>query len=190
MTTTLRLGPVPTAVAPVALVLPGAGYTVLGPLLHWPVRALTEAGWDVWLLDWHADVDEAARRDPAGFVTAAVEGALAELPADPAAVVAKSLGTHALPLFTGRAVRGVWLAPLLGDPAIASAAAGASRRHLLVGGSADPAWITGFSGEGGARVREMPGGDHGLIDASRGWRASAAAQLEILDEVVAHLTDV
>jgi hypothetical protein len=190
MTTTLRLGPVPSATAPVALVLPGAGYTVLGPLLHWPARALSEAGWDVWLVDWHAEVDDAARRDPARFVTAAVEGALAELPAEPTAVVAKSLGTHALPLFTGRAVRGVWLTPLLGDPAIASAATTASKRHLLVGGSADPSWIPGSSGEGGARVLEMTGGDHGLVDASRGWRASAAAQLEILDEVVAHLTEV
>lgn len=48
--------------APLALVFPGVGYTVQGPLLYWPILALSQAGWQVWSVNWHADIDEVVRR--------------------------------------------------------------------------------------------------------------------------------
>ena len=88
--------------ARVALILPGAGYTVQAPLLYWPILALTEAGWDVWSVDWHADVDDAARQDMQGFVESALATAEDALPAPPGLVLAKSLGTFALPTSRSR----------------------------------------------------------------------------------------
>lgn len=71
-------------------------YTVLGPLLYWPVLALTQAGWDVWSIDWHADVQGPPPKDTGQFVEDAVSQALHEMPDAPTAGVGKSLGTYAL----------------------------------------------------------------------------------------------
>jgi hypothetical protein len=171
----------------VALVLPGAGYTAQAPLLYWPIRALAQAGCDVWTIDWHADIDDAARRDMRGFVEAALARAEKALPAAPRAIIAKSLGTFALPYFAGQDVNAVWLTPILTDPEVAAALALASGRHLAIGGSADPAWRPDLVGSTSAQLVTVDDADHGLERDAAHWRESAETQLSILDRVITHL---
>lgn len=183
-----RLTSKPSRTAPVALVLPGAGYTVQAPLLYWPVLALTQAGWDVWSVDWHADVKGPAPRDIAQFVEDAVAQALAEIPDAPAAVIGKSLGTYALPYFVDWKVRAAWLTPILTDPRIAQAACGASDRHLFVGGTADPTWRPEGVLNPHSETITVESGNHSLEMTETGWRSSAFDQIEVLRRLVDHVT--
>jgi len=182
-----RLNSKPSRTAPVALVLPGAGYTVQAPLLYWPVLALTQAGWDVWSVNWHDDVKGPAPRDIAQFVEDAVVQALAELPDAPAAVIGKSLGTYALPYFVDREVWAAWLTPNLTDSRIAQAARSASRRHLFVGGTADPTWRPEGILNSRAETISVESGNHSLETAETGWQNSALEQLEMLRRLVDHV---
>lgn len=172
----------------VALILPGAGYTAQAPLLYWPILALAEAGWDVWSVDWHADIDEAARQDMQGFVESALASAEEALPAPPELVVAKSLGTFALPHFAQQDVRAVWLTPILTDPVVADALARVNPgRHLAIGGTADPSWRPDLIGTTSARLVTVEAANHSLELKSKPWRESAESQLTIIDQVVTHL---
>ncbi|WP_133160261.1 hypothetical protein [Cryobacterium zongtaii] len=172
----------------VALILPGAGYTSQAPLLYWPILALVEAGWDVWSVDWHADVDDAARQNMQGFVESALATAEGALPAPPKLVVAKSLGAYALPHFAQQDVRAVWLTPILTDPVVADALARVNPgRHLAIGGTADPSWRPDLIGTTSARLVEVEAANHSLVLKSKPWRDSAESQLAIIDQIVTHL---
>ncbi len=172
----------------VALVLPGAGYTAQAPVLYWTSHALAAAGWDVWGIDWHADIDEAVRRDMTGFVESALAQAEDVLPDRVELVIAKSFGTFGLPYFVDRDVRAAWLTPILTDQIVAEAMARvSSEAHLGIGGSADPSWRPDLVGSTRARLITVPDADHGLEVASEDWRVTAKGQLDIIDQVVAHL---
>jgi hypothetical protein len=159
-------------------------------LLYWPVRALSDAGWDVWGIDWHSDIDEPVRRDMQGFVEAALARAEATLPTSPELVLAKSFGTYALPYFAHKEVRAAWLTPILTDPAVADALADVSSgSHLAVGGTADPSWRPELVGETRARLVSVEGADHGFEVVAAEWHKAARAQLDLIDLVVAHLLD-
>ncbi|MBF4635330.1 hypothetical protein ITJ38_13025 [Agreia pratensis] len=172
----------------VALVLPGVAYTAQAPLLYWPIRALEAAGWDVWGIDWHSDIDDSVRHDMRGFVESAVARAEELLPQSPKLVLAKSLGTLALPAFVDREIRAAWLTPILTDPTVARALADVSRgAHLGVGGSADPVWRPELIGGTNARLVTVEGAGHGLEVPSPAWRSAANSQLDLIAQVVAHL---
>ncbi|WP_350353360.1 hypothetical protein ABS642_10840 [Microbacterium sp. A8/3-1] len=174
----------------VALVLPGAGYTAQAPLLYWPLRALTQAGWDVWGIDWHSDIDETTFRDVQGFVEEALARADEVLPKAPQVVLAKSFGTFGLPYFAHRDVRAAWLTPILTDPVVADALANVSAgAHLGVGGTADPAWRPDLVGNTGARLVTVKDADHGLEETTAPWREASARQLGIIGKVVGHLLE-
>lgn len=174
--------------APVALVLPGAGYTTQAPLLYWPILSLANAGWQVWSINWHADINESVRADLPRFVEDALARADEAMSSAPGVVIGKSLGTYALPYFVDRDVRAAWLTPILTVPTIADAARAASNQHLLVGGTADPSWDTDAIRGTQARIVSMAAGNHGLEKQDAGWRESAANQLEVLQEVITHIT--
>ena len=174
--------------APVALVLPGASYTVQAPLLYWPVLALAEAGWDVWGVDWHSDIDLVPPGDMLAYIETAVQQAEDSLPADPEIVIAKSLGTYALPHFAKRQVLAAWLTPILSDPVVAGALSEVSSgQHLAVGGTADPLWRPDLLSETKARLVSVESANHRLEIAGAGWRESADAQRRIIDCVIDHL---
>lgn len=173
--------------APVVLVLPGSGYTVQAPLLYWTTRALDQAGWDVWAVDWHDAAPGLRAEDADEFVAECVAEAIAGLPRPPAAIVAKSLGTLSLPRFVTTDVRAVWFTPILTNDCVGRAAAQASAAHLLVGGSADPAWRPELLDETVAVVRTVPDADHGMELTDAAWHESAARQLELVADAVAHL---
>lgn len=174
--------------APVLLVLPGAGYTVLGPLLCWPVAAMKDAGWDVWSVDWHTEARGLAPDDFRSFVDRHVSRAVDELPRPPAAVLGKSLGSYALPRLVSSEIRGVWLTPILTDEDVASAARLADARHLLIGGTSDRSWRPDVLDAGtSARTITMPSGDHSLVRSDSTWSHSVLDQIAIIRDVVDHL---
>ena len=173
--------------APLALVFPGVGYTVQAPLLYWPILALTQAGWQVWSVNWHADIDEVVRADPASFVRTTLAEVEAALPKSPEVVIGKSFGTYALPSYVDQNVRAVWLTPLLTVSAIAESARAASDTHLLVGGTDDPSWETGAIRGTAAKVVELRSADHSLETNGVGWRKSATNQIEAIQAVVSHI---
>ena len=182
-----RLSSKPSQTAPVALLLPGAGYTVHGPLLYWPILAMTQAGWDVWSIDWHADVNGLAPRDAGQFVEDAVSQALHEMPDAPTAVVGKSLGTYALPYFLDWEIQAAWITPILSDARIADAARRASDRHLFVGGTADPTWRPEEISNSHAAAIVVEEGNHSLEVPDTEWCKSATGQLEALGRLIDHL---
>lgn len=171
---------------PVALVLPGAGYTAQAPLLYWPIRALSMTGWDVWAVDWHERARTLSESNIASFVSDHVAEALQSLPMAPAAIIAKSLGTYALPQFASTSTSGVWLTPILTDERIAAAAREATSHHLLVGGSNDPSWTPNAFAGTSARSITISASNHSLERTDASWAQSAADQLALFDKIADH----
>lgn len=153
-----------------AIVLPGGGYTVAHPLLHWTCLALAEAGWFVQAVRW--DADGLRLEDAPAFVTGAAARAADDAPpAGTTLVVGKSLGSFAARWATERGWPGVWLTPLLSRPEIAVPLAEAARAGipgLLVGGTADPSWDSAVAHDIGHDVHEVEGADHSL-ESTEGW---------------------
>ncbi|WP_201850027.1 hypothetical protein [Myceligenerans indicum] len=166
----------------VATVLPGSGYTAMGPLLYHPRAALHALGWTVRVVEWCGRPGlEAAR-------TAAVElleGVDAPGGGGIHLVIGKSLGTLAIPTAARLGLPGVWLTPLLthDDAAdVRETVSGLEGDHLLIGGAADPYWDHGLVARLRADFVEVPGADHSL-EVPDDWRKN----LEIVEDVTAEI---
>jgi hypothetical protein len=171
--------------APVAVLLPGSGYPVQGPLLHRCAEILAAQGWHVEAVVW--TVDEAAQADPYSFVNAAVEAAFDSAPPSrQRLVVAKSFGTFALPWAIENDVSGVWLTPVLTAGAVRGALERASERHLAVGGTGDALWRVEGLTPAGADVMTIAGANHSL-EIADDWKESLAAQARVFDAVARHV---
>jgi hypothetical protein len=164
-----------------AILLPGRMGGVATPLLHWPAALLTQNGWSVLGVAWDEDrlhLDEAALE-----VRRCADAALQQVPADqPVLIVAKSLGTLALPWAVENGLPGVWLTPLLHDAAVASAVVEAGQVAVLVGGTNDPHWRPPTVRGSGVTLVELPDADHGLQQPGH-WRRSLLHQVEVFDRV-------
>lgn len=171
----------------VAVLLPGTGYTVKGPLLAWAGQVLTDLGWHVEPVAW--SVDDAAERDPEAFVGAAVEAAFARAEAAVPAgadgerlLVAKSFGCSGLPWALEHHVRGAWLTPVTTHPPLRAALGRADGRHWAVGGGGDPLWRPGGLVTAGAELVTVPDADHGLrVPGDR--RAGVDAHRRVLERL-------
>jgi hypothetical protein len=146
--------------APVATLLPGRGYGPQAPLIYYTRLLLRGRGWAVRTVDW----DKVPGLDPADPAAVAAFAGEVLATADPARdlVVAKSLGSLALPAAAAHGVPGIWLTPLLGIEDVRRAAARAAASTLLIGGTADPYWDGAAAAATGAAVFEVPGADHSL----------------------------
>ncbi len=155
----------------VAIILPGRGYTPDFPVLYYARALLLARNWTVRELRWAAlpaDSTRWPRHVRHQALTALDLGGRATR----RLVVGKSLGTHALPVAVEHRLPGVWLTPLLHDPAQVTALRRASAPTLLVGGTADPYWDHELAHElaasnwssaaDGRAVVELPGLDHSL----------------------------
>ncbi|SDS57617.1 hypothetical protein SAMN04488543_1986 [Friedmanniella luteola] len=164
-----------------AILLPGRQAGVATPLLHWPASLLTEMGWSVLGVTW-----EETRLDEAGVaseVRRCADAALAQArPGQPVLVVAKSLGTLALPWAVENGVPGAWLTPLLQDVAVAASVGVARQPTLLVGGTEDPHWQPQLAVGPGVTLLELPDADHGLQEVGQ-WRRSLLRQVEVFDRL-------
>jgi hypothetical protein len=175
--------------APVAVILPGSGYTILGPLLYWSARLLEQGGWRVRAVEW--DPNDLKSDDPQGFIEAEVEAAFAAAPpTGTRLVLAKSLGTFAAPWALANNIAGVWLTPVLSVPAVSTALRDhATDRDLVVGGTADPLWRPETIVGTAATVLEMPRADHALV-VPGDHVASRMLHEHVFDAVERHLAGV
>ena len=158
--------PTPGSETPVgvAAVLPGRAYPVHLPVLAVPAATLAAAGWFVQVVDWDAsDLDGSTAH---AFVRSAAELAFAQAPAhERRLVVGKSLGSLATPWTRARGIPGIWLTPLLREPAVVAGLAPGGPPGLLVGGTADVhAWDGEAARATGLDVLELDGLDHGLAE--------------------------
>lgn len=101
-------------------------------------------------------------------------------------IVAKSLGTHALPWARQHRVPGVWLTPVLTDPLIRSALADAGPEDLAIGGDRDELWLPESLAGTAAHLVTVPGANHSL-EIEGDWRASLAAQSDVFTAIAIHL---
>lgn len=171
------------------LMLPGRVYSCAMSLLAWTTSALQDDGWTVHQAQW--DLPALPER-PRSFVRAAAERLDAmERGPGPVLVVAKSLGTLAAHWGAERGYPAVWLTPVLETaglhplPGHSDALADRIRDYpaasLVVGGTADPLWRSGFRGTG--EVLELDGADHSLE--LPGWREA----LRLHERVAAAVAD-
>ncbi|MFF1831786.1 hypothetical protein [Paenarthrobacter sp. NPDC058040] len=175
-------------VAKVAVLLPGSGYPVEGPVLFWVGEMLGALGWHVQAVRWTAE--DRPKDDPHSLVALAVENAFAESsPAGQRLIVAKSLSTLAIPWAEETQTAGIWLTPLLTDERVRKTVANSTKNDLFVGGSEDKLW------DGGARpglhgtFLEVPGADHSL-QIPNDWRASQAAHAEVFGRIEAFVLEL
>lgn len=156
----------------VAVVLPGRGYTALGPAIRFPVLAAEEAGYAPVVVEYPP---EALAAQDLAAVEGSVRRQIIELVAGRGAgrvtVIAKSLGTRMLTrvadLFDGvDPLSVIWLTPLFGDPDVARVAVELGSRSLIVVGEDDPlhdpSATTGVARALGAPVVALTGADHAL----------------------------
>ncbi|WP_353810410.1 hypothetical protein [Agromyces sp. SYSU T00194] len=169
---------------PVALVLPGRGYSAQAPLLYWTSSALAGAGWRTYAVEWHPTTDDLAQHGPRAFVEAAVATARTRIPEPPSLIVGKSLGAYALPSTLEAGLAGVWLTPILKNDEVAGALRDAPDTHLAIGGTADAWWLPDRVAGTSAALVSVEGADHSLEVGD--WRASVLRQAEVVERVAAH----
>lgn len=164
----------------IATLLPGRGYTTEHPLF-WFTSALLEArGWTVRRVAWPATINI---KRPETVVDAARE-ALDGVESRHHLVVAKSLGTMAMPLAVERNLPAVWLTPILTHPAVIDHARRLDAPSLLIGGTADRLWDGREAADLATRrpaveVLEIPDANHSLEITN-----DPSASLQILDRVI------
>jgi len=163
----------------VALILPGANYSTQAPLLYWSIGVLLESGRRVIAADWIASDRELG--SPEALIAQTIDEATKLAGRAPAVIIAKSIGTLALPWAVSHGILGVWLTPLLDRAAVADAAQTADARHLFVGGTRDRHWIP----DAGAERLEIPGADHSLR--RDGWQDSLRIEAEVVARIAAHI---
>ncbi|MFC8799022.1 hypothetical protein ACFT2C_14905 [Promicromonospora sp. NPDC057138] len=170
--------------ARVATILPGSGYTAMGPLLWYARAALSDQGWTVRTVEW---TDTPTWDQARGAYEEILDGA--DAPDEDALhiVVAKSLGTLAMPLAVRLGLPGVWLTPVLtGEdaPEVRETAADLDEDHLLIGGTADDLWDGDLADGSQADVVEVEDADHSLEVPN-----DRAENLAILDEVISAIEE-
>jgi hypothetical protein len=143
-----------------AVLLPGMRYSTQAPLL-WFARSVAQSqGWSALdVLDALPDGEEpfAWARDRARRALDRVADA------DEVVVIGKSLASGAAGIVADRLAPAVWLTPLLDEPRVVDDLGRAARPALLVGGSADGAWVPdALPDHGLLEVVHLDGLDHSL----------------------------
>ena len=165
----------------VAVLLPGAYYTPNHPLLYFARQVLLAHGWSVEEVWWSSDdLDEFQRLGwAASGVIRTARAALDKVADRNPLVVAKSLGTLAMPMVAERGWPAIWLTPLLTRPELVTALKASTGKTLLVGGTADDYWDSSIANSSGHQVLEMQGAHHGLEIAG-----DPSASVRLLGEIV------
>ncbi|MEJ1114215.1 hypothetical protein WBN73_07380 [Paenarthrobacter sp. CCNWLY172] len=169
----------------VAVLLPGSGYPVEGPVLFWIGEMLGAMGWHVQAVRWTSD--DSPSTDPHEFAANAARRAFAVAPdADQRLIVAKSFSTLCIPWAEEARIPGIWLTPLLTDEKVRSTISASSKDDLFIGGSQDKLWDGGRRSETAGMFFEVPGADHSL-QIPKDWRTSQKVQAEVFTRVEAFI---
>ncbi|AFR30491.1 hypothetical protein ARUE_c36110 [Arthrobacter sp. Rue61a] len=172
----------------VAVLLPGSGYPVEGPVLFWIGEMLGSLGWHVQAVRWTPD--DAPTTDPHKFAATAAKNAFAASPdAEQRLVVAKSFSTFCIPWAEETLIPGIWLTPLLTDERVRSTIGATSKDDLFVGGSQDKLWDGGRKSESAGTFFEVPGADHSL-QIPEDWRASQQAQADVFERIEKFISEL
>jgi len=121
------------------VLLPGVRYFSQAPLLWFAREAAHAREWSVVEVDERVSGDQ----DPFAWMLGQAQRALEATDAELVVVVAKSLGSVAAPLVSGRGLPAVWLTPLLTRSDVVEALAAASAPALAIGSPDDPSWGDG-----------------------------------------------
>jgi hypothetical protein len=141
------------------VLLPGMQYTTQAPLLWYAREAAAARGWSALeVLDSLPDGD-----DPFTWARDRARRAIDRVEADDVVVVGKSLASAAAGLVADRVLPAVWLTPLLDRARVVDELSRSARPALLIGGSADPAWVPDALADSGLlQVVQLDGLDHSL----------------------------
>lgn len=180
------LNPEIAAGNPTALVLPGSGYTAQAPLLYWSTAALLSAGWQVCSVEW--DESDREYASPEKLIDRAFELHEKETSTAADLVVAKSLGSIALPRCVDQNIAGVWLTPLLNKSEIAAALLAAHRSHLAIGGTKDRHWLPQMVAGTEADLLTIEDTDHALLHSD--WRESMRIHADVASRVATHISQL
>ncbi|MET3367496.1 UNVERIFIED_CONTAM: hypothetical protein ABIE34_000722 [Jeotgalibacillus campisalis] len=165
----------------VAVLLPGSGYPVEGPVLFWVGEMLGSLGWHVQAVRWTPDDSPGAA--PHEFAANAAEQAFAASPdADHRLIIAKSFSTLCIPWAEETLTPGIWLTPLLTDERVRSTIGASSKDDLFIGGSQDRLWDDGRKTETAGTFWDVPGADHSL-QIPNDWRASHETQAKVFERI-------
>lgn len=183
----------PPVATKLALVLPGGGYTPLGPAIRFSILALEQLGFEARDVSY-PEVEACDGTFPWDDFSAAtaerIEAILSAGDWTETAVVAKSLGTGVLARI-GSALdvprpRAIWLTPLFGAQRTREGAIALGWPSLIVAGTADDHHDSAGFNEVvealDARTLLVDGADHGLEIAGDA-RATVAAMAELVDAV-------
>lgn len=168
-----------------AVILPGRGYTAQAPLLNYAGQALREAHWSTRALVWEGAPE--ALSTVSAVYGQVVREAAEEHPGR-LLIVGKSLGTLALPVAVELGLPGVWLTPLIREPAAPQVReallrlAGSGVPALVAGGTGDRWWDSGVAFRSGADLVEIPGANHSL-EVPGDWRSSLAILGQVTEAV-------
>jgi len=168
---------------PSALLLPGANYTTQAPLLYWSTAVLLSAGWGIRAVEW--EESDKGYESPQHLIDRAFELNDAETSTAVDLVVAKSLGSLALPRCVDQGIPGIWLTPLLNRSDIAASLRTADRRHLAIGGTNDRYWVPDAVVGTEAELVCIEGADHALLHDD--WQQSMRTSNDVAAQVAAHL---
>ncbi|QDP96713.1 hypothetical protein FOE78_13050 [Microlunatus elymi] len=142
-----------------AILLPGGGYTVAGPVLWYPGTALDYLGWTCQLVAWPDDMTPGQVPEIASEL---INRLRTDHPTAQILIIGKSLGTLAMPVAVESTLPGIWLTPVLKEPRVGRLAEQLGPEHLLVGGTADPYWDRTIANRTGAQTLQIEDADHSL----------------------------
>jgi len=162
-----------------AVFLPGYAYSCDMPLFYYAETLLLDFGSDLLRLAYAYNLDPGFLHLPPAARLArlladaipALAAALAQRPYTRLTLIAKSLGTLALPqLLAIQALppdtRAVWLTPLLSDPSVLATIRTFPGPHLIAIGTADPDYdsirLTDLAQTPATTVLTIPNADHSL----------------------------
>jgi hypothetical protein len=153
----------------VALLIPGNGYSVERPLLHFARAVFMRYGWTTQEVWWPERPPQRKGQDLhvwfaqlRSFVHAHVSQILGAETAPKITLAGKSMGAFAAGLAADRGLPGIWLTPVLRDSEVASNLRRSTAPFLLVGGTADPSWDPELARSFGQPFYEADNADHGM----------------------------
>ena len=141
------------------VLLPGMQYSTQAPLLWFTREVAAARGWSA--LEVLDSLPDGAA--PFGWARDRARRALDHVEAEEVVVVGKSLASAAAGLVADRVLPAVWLTPLLNEARVVDDLSRAPRPALLIGGSADEAWVPDALADSGLlQVVSLDGLDHSL----------------------------